>query len=70
MIGCQHLEDQNESYGQHFLIASKCGIKLILLGTVCVIHAFLPWVFQQTTTSGLKDIWDSLQRRKDFDQGW
>ena len=70
MIGCQHLEDQNESYRQHFLIASKCGIKLILLGVVGVIHAFLPWVFQQTTTSGLKDIWDSLQRRKDFDQGW
>ena len=70
MIGCQHLKDQNESYGKHFIIALKCGIKLISLGAACVIHAFLPWIFQHTTTLGLKEVWDSLQRRKDFDKGW
>ena len=39
----KHLKDKNIGYWEHWLIATKCGIALL-------IHAWLPFIFEDYTS--------------------
>ncbi|MFA5968637.1 MAG: DUF6356 family protein [Sphingomonas sp.] len=41
-----HPASVEESYGEHFLVASSFGVAMILGGMGAVIHAFLPFAFK------------------------
>jgi hypothetical protein len=47
-IFTQHPRSLGESYGVHFMYASKFGWRMITAGIACLIHAFLPFLFKKT----------------------
>lgn len=49
----KHPHQMGESYWQHFICATKFGIKMIFAGTACLIHAIFPFLFQKTGSNML-----------------
>ena len=47
----KHLKEVNESYFAHLKEALVCGILIVIVGVACVIHAFIPFLFEKTATN-------------------
>tara|TARA_Y100000310_G_C20345654_1_gene651895 strand:- start:499 stop:705 length:207 start_codon:yes stop_codon:yes gene_type:complete len=52
----KHLEENSTTYWKHLGFALMLSLKLLILSMVGVIHAIIPYIFQNTVTSGVKDI--------------
>jgi len=63
-IFTEHPNSVNESYFKHGKFALSCGLKLFLLGLMAIIHAFLPFLFVNTTSKKLDELCGSLKNRK------
>jgi|TARA_Y100000593_G_scaffold92141_1_gene182829 hypothetical protein len=59
----QHLEEQEETYFQHFVVAFLTGLKIMGLGSLCIIHAFLPFCFEKTASTQLQQMLARLERK-------
>ena len=46
----KHLSDANMGYLSHMMRALGIGIKMIVSGALCIIHAFLPFIFVDTAS--------------------
>jgi len=44
----EHPASVDETYGEHFVMASSFGIRMILGGFACLIHGILPFLFVRT----------------------
>ncbi len=44
----EHPHSVGETYGEHLVNANKFGVKMVLGGTACIIHSFLPFLFANT----------------------
>lgn len=44
----EHPASVDETYGEHFAMATGFGLRMILGGIACVIHGFLPFLFVKT----------------------
>jgi hypothetical protein len=44
----KHPRAMGESYTEHFNCASKLGLRMLLGGFACLLHAAFPFLFQQT----------------------
>lgn len=44
----EHPASVGESYGEHFVVAGSFGLRMILGGMACLIHALLPFLFVRT----------------------
>lgn len=60
----KHPKSVGETYWSHLIFASVCGIKLVLAGMACIIHAIFPFVFENTASNTTKDIQNKLTNRK------
>lgn len=58
-----HLKEQEETYLQHFLVAFLTGLKIMGLGSLCVVHAFLPFCFEKTASTQLQQMLSRLERK-------
>lgn len=63
-IFLDHPRTNNESYIQHFYFAIKCGSLMILSGCACIVHAFLPFIFQDTASSSISYLATALASRQ------
>ena len=52
----QHLEAVNESYTEHFLIANKIGLIMIVYGLMAILHAIIPAYFQTSASNKIKEL--------------
>lgn len=52
-----------ESYGKHFLVATVYAFRLIGAGLCAFVHAVLPFLFERTASSVVKEIYGDLVRR-------
>lgn len=52
-IFTEHPESIGETYLQHMKYASIFGIKMVIGGLACIIHAFLPFLFKNTGSNVL-----------------
>ena len=52
----QHLKAVNESYTEHFLIASKIGLIKIVYGLMAILHAMIPAYFQTSASNKIKEL--------------
>ena len=52
-----HPASVNESYNQHLQMASGFGIRLILAGLACLVHAILPFAFEKTGSRMIADLY-------------
>ncbi len=47
-VSKDHLDSVGESYLEHFVAAGLFSGRLLIASTVCLIHAFLPFLFVRT----------------------
>ena len=60
----KHLKDQDETYFEHMINASKISYFLLLLSAKCFIHAVLPFVYTDAVSSNLDCLNDIVRREK------
>jgi hypothetical protein len=60
-----HPRSVDESYVEHFGAASGFGLRLLLVGLACLVHAVLPFLFVRTASATIGDLHRRmvLQRR-------
>jgi hypothetical protein len=61
----EHPNSVGETYFKHFLKSCSFGIKLIFIAARAFIHAILPWCFEHSASEKIKELNDSLQKRRD-----
>lgn len=59
-VDFKHLSKANIGYIPHALRVSIVSLKLILIGVAGIIHAFLPVIFFETVTKGIKKLHDEI----------
>jgi len=57
----RHLKDSNMGYWAHLGFALKLSAQLVVMALVGVIHAVMPFVFQNAVSSGIKDMDNRMQ---------
>ena len=55
-VDFKHLSKANIGYIPHALRVSIVSLKLILIGLAGIIHAFLPVIFLETVSKGIKKL--------------
>ena len=46
----RHPRSIGENYAQHFATAFEVGLRLVAAGAACLVHAFLPALFERTAS--------------------
>jgi hypothetical protein len=61
-----HPASVDETYGEHLIMASGFGWRLVLAGLACFAHALLPFLFVRTGSRMIAELHDSMvaQRRR------
>ena len=52
----QHPQSVGETYAEHAVMASGFGIKLLLAGMACLVHAIFPFLFVKTGSGMIEDL--------------
>lgn len=63
----EHPASVGETYGEHLVMASSFGVRMILGGIACLIHGLLPFLFVKTGSSQISQLHDTMvanRRRK------
>ena len=55
-----HPASVGESYGEHLLTASGFGLRMVLAGLACMIHALLPFLFVKTGLVQISTLHDKM----------
>ena len=50
----RHPASVGETYGEHMLVASSFGLKLLLAALACFVHALLPFLFERTGSTAMR----------------
>lgn len=59
-----HHHSVNETYVQHLLFASWCGLRLLFAGAACCIHSVFPFLFIQTASKTLEKVQQDMMERR------
>ena len=55
-----HPQSVGESYGEHLVTASGFGLRMVLAGLACMIHALLPFLFVKTGSVQISTLHDKM----------
>ena len=55
-----HLETVGETYGQHFTHALSFSFAMFFASLACLVHAFLPFLFERTGSSMITRLHDRM----------
>jgi hypothetical protein len=61
----RHPAEVGESYGEHFTIAARFGLRMIAGGLACLVHAVLPFLFARTGSETVRQLNATLCKRAD-----
>ena len=64
----QHLEQANEHYFEHMIIALKISLKLLIAAAIAFMHALLPSLFQNNASSRIKKLYSFIKNRNKIKQ--
>jgi len=59
----KHLEQANESYFEHMIIALKISFELLIGSLMAFIHALLPSVFTSSASNKIKKLYSFIESR-------
>jgi hypothetical protein len=67
----EHPRSVDESYAQHFGVASSFGLRMILAGLACLVHGLVPGLFVRTGSDAIRELHDRMvtNRRRSAPQG-
>lgn len=51
-----HPRSVDESYGEHFSVAFGFGAQMVTGGLACIVHAFIPALFERTASKTVKSL--------------
>ena len=60
----KHPESVGENYFSHFAKAFSFCVKLLVLSYKSLVHAILPFIYVDATSSKIKELNDQMQQRK------
>jgi hypothetical protein len=63
----EHPATVDETYGEHFVQASRFGTRMIVAGLACLVHGVLPFLFVRTGSTAIADLYTRMvthRRRK------
>ena len=64
-VDLNHLRKNKISYLSHFKKAIRMSLNMILGGTLCFIHAFIPFIFVESGSDKVKKIyWEIIHAKK------
>jgi len=55
-----HPQSVGETYVEHAAMASGFGIKLLLAGMACLVHAVFPFLFVKTGSGMIADLYQRM----------
>jgi Family of unknown function (DUF6356) len=58
-----HPETVGESYTEHFSVATHFGVRMVLAGLACLVHAVLPFAFVTTGSQTIRQLHDRMVNR-------
>ena len=61
----KHPKSVDETYFEHMKCAFKFFYTLLGLSIAALVHAILPFLFEHTESSGIKDLNDCMKERND-----
>jgi hypothetical protein len=60
----EHPESVGESYADHLWAAGGFGLRMVLGGLACLVHALLPFLFQRTASDCIADLHQRMVARQ------
>jgi hypothetical protein len=60
-----HPREVGESYGQHFGVATRTGVKMFVGSLACFVHAVFPFLCVTRGSETIKDLHKGLSKRVD-----
>jgi hypothetical protein len=60
----EHPESVGESYLQHLMAAATFGVRMVLGGLACLVHALLPFLFVRTGSNCVTDLHQRMVARQ------
>ncbi|HEX5184222.1 MAG TPA: DUF6356 family protein [Allosphingosinicella sp.] len=61
----RHLGEVGESYGEHGGKAALFGLRMIVGGFACLVHAAFPFLFERTGSETIRSLHATLCKRAD-----
>lgn len=55
-----HPQSVGESYAEHAAVASGFGVRLLLAGLACLVHAVLPFLFVKTGSAMIEQLHERM----------
>jgi hypothetical protein len=55
-----HPKSVDETYGEHLVMASGFGSRMILAGFACLLHGVLPFLFVKTGSQAITELHDRM----------
>lgn len=59
----EHPHAIGESYGEHFLVASRYGVRLLGASCAAFVHAVLPFLFERTASTTIRAMHAEMSAR-------
>lgn len=59
-----HPRDVGESYGEHFATAAGFGVRMVVGGLACIVHALIPALFVRTASETVKSLYATMKARQ------
>lgn len=60
----EHPHSVGETYGQHLRVAGRFGLRMVLAGGACLVHALLPFLFCSTGSRTISELNEQMTRRR------
>lgn len=61
----EHPTEVGETYSEHLVHAGGFGLKMVLGGLACMIHAALPFLFVNTGSRVVRQLYGGMTKRVD-----
>jgi hypothetical protein len=61
----RHLDEIDESYGEHGGKAAAFGLRMIAGGLACLVHAVCPFLFERVGSETIRTLHGTLCKRAD-----
>mgnify|MGYP000270509785 FL=1 len=56
----EHPASVNETYGEHFMVASGFGVTLLVAGCACLLHGIFPFMFGRTGSNAVTGLYKRM----------
>ncbi len=64
----EHPASVDETYGEHFVMATGFGTRMILGGFACLLHGIFPFLFVKTGSAQISTLHDRMVKNRNTKQ--